>query len=65
VTTEALEILVGAPTIIDHPHRIQVFFGKTKKQHQNLPVPVIDNSLAKSVWHRFRGYKNSTGGPNS
>jgi hypothetical protein len=31
VTTEALEILVEAPTIIDHPHRIQVFFGKTKK----------------------------------
>jgi hypothetical protein len=31
VTTEALEILVEAPTIIDHLHRNQIFFGKKPK----------------------------------
>jgi hypothetical protein len=53
VTTEPLEILVGAPTIVDHPHRNQVSLGIPKKQHQNLPAPVIDNSVAKSGWDRF------------
>jgi hypothetical protein len=31
VTTEALEISVEAPTIVDRPHRNQVFFGKNQK----------------------------------
>jgi hypothetical protein len=58
-TTEALEILVEAPSIVNHSYRNQ------QKKHQNLPAPIIGNSLAKSVWHRCRGHKNSTGSPNS